>query len=90
MLEMFVQSHNGIHLLPALPSDLSQGTITGLRARGGYTVGLTWSGGILTRAVITATISHAPHTTVRLAGGTKTIPLTLAMGASQTFTASDF
>ncbi|KAF8661368.1 hypothetical protein AX16_001462 [Volvariella volvacea WC 439] len=60
MIEMFLQSHNGIlHLLPALPSELSQGTITGLRARGGYTVRLSWSGGRLSQAVVTATIDNA-------------------------------
>ncbi|KIJ25048.1 glycoside hydrolase family 95 protein, partial [Sphaerobolus stellatus SS14] len=60
MIEMFIQSRNGIlHILPALPAELSQGTITVLRARGGYTVNLSWNSGNLTQAVVMATINNA-------------------------------
>jgi len=91
MIEMFLQSHNGIlHILPALPAELSQGSITGLRARGGYTVNLSWNGGKLSQAVIMATINNATTLQVRLGNSSKRISLQLAKGASRTFTESDF
>ena len=55
---MLLQNQEGdIHLLPALPSVWPTGQVSGLRARGGFIVDITWERGALTRAVVHATRS---------------------------------
>lgn len=56
--EMLVQSHDGaIHLLPALPDVWQEGTLKGIRCRGGFTLNeMKWENGALQQAVITSRI----------------------------------
>ncbi|KAL0067474.1 hypothetical protein AAF712_005462 [Marasmius tenuissimus] len=85
--EMILQSHNGeIHLLPAIPAAWGQGSVTGFRARGGFTIDLAWTNGALTEAKIKSTSGTAAQ--VRYDG--KSVGLTFSRGEEKTLGLSDF
>ena len=70
-----------VNLLPALPSALPNGAISGLRARGGMDVAIAWQNGKLVRATLKA--SETRPLKVRYAG--KEIELQAKAGQSYTF-----
>ncbi|MCW0481818.1 glycoside hydrolase family 95 protein [Gaoshiqia sediminis] len=63
--EMLLQSGNGeIELLPALPQAWKTGRVSGLRARGGYTVDMEWENGSFKKAIVVP--DHEGHFKVRV------------------------
>jgi len=70
IMEMLVQSWGGeLHLLPALPREWPRGEIRGVRARGGVTVDLAWSGG----KPAALTLQGRPNTKVRIRSAAGTL-----------------
>ncbi|KAJ7692887.1 alpha-L-fucosidase [Mycena rosella] len=91
ILEAFFQSQGGeIHLLPAVPAELSTGSFSGLRARGGVRVDAAWTAGALSGATITSTLSGSRTVTVRLTNATNTVTFELEGGGTKQLAASDF
>ena len=85
--EMLLQSHDGVvRLLPALPAAWPDGSVRGLRARGGVEVSIDWSGGRLVRATVLAITSG--NQTFEHCGGRKEI--TLPAGEKRVLVPEDF
>jgi alpha-L-fucosidase 2 len=90
MAEMLLQSHqrlpggsetHQIDLLPALPRAWARGTVTGLCARGGFEVDLSWDHGALTSAVVRSKRGNP----CRLRSGERSVDLTTVAGTTYAF-----
>lgn len=58
--EMFLQSHSGeLHLLPALPTALANGCVSGLCARGAFVVDLQWQNNKLASARLHSKVGNS-------------------------------
>jgi alpha-L-fucosidase 2 len=92
--EMLLQSHERytdpkspnedryvIEFLPALPSTWPNGSVAGLRARGGFVIDMTWHDGKLEAA----TIRSVGGTTTRMRYGDKVVDLKLTNGSTKQF-----
>jgi alpha-L-fucosidase 2 len=87
--EMLLHSHNNeIKLLPALPAKWSDGHIKGLKARGDYTVDISWKNGELAGATIRAG-AKSPES-VRVVYKNKSIELRLKPGKSKSIDPKNF
>ena len=85
--EMLLQSHTSeIILLPALPDKYPNGSVKGLRARGGYEVDISWQSGKLTQA----TIRSGQGGDVKLRYHDRIIQFTIPGNSKRTIKISDY
>ena len=95
--EMLLQSHDGeIVILPALPSEWKSGKVTGLRARGGFTVDIEWKdegckvgkSDATSNIVATVTIVADRTDEIKVRFADKTCTVTLEKGKRDVFSLS--
>lgn len=68
--EMLVQSYDGyIYILPALPDVLANGSVKGLKARGGFEIDIDWKNGKLVKLVVKSALGG--NCRIRIAEGLK-------------------
>ena len=80
--EMLLQSHEGyISLLPALPDSWSEGSYSGLCARGAFEIGVEWEKGIPTRMTLLSKVGGKAR--VKMGNGAR--PRLLKCGAEIAF-----
>ncbi|MEO6281729.1 glycosyl hydrolase family 95 catalytic domain-containing protein [Roseateles sp.] len=85
--EMLVQSQDGvIDLLPALPAAWPEGSVKGLRARGGFEVDIAWAGGRVTSATVRSVAGAGGG---RVRAGERVVALKLQPGQSRTLSSKD-
>ncbi|MDO5979883.1 glycoside hydrolase family 95 protein [Flavivirga spongiicola] len=81
--EMLLQSHEDstIRVLPALPKAWENGSIKGLKARGGLTVNIYWKNNKLTKAELSSKFDHEFNIKYK----NNTIPVKLSKGETYTY-----
>jgi alpha-L-fucosidase 2 len=82
MVEMLLQSYDDqIILLPALPSAWPDGSVTGLKARGGFTLDMTWKAGRPEHVTLTSAFGES----ATLLFGSQALKVDLKKGETATF-----
>jgi alpha-L-fucosidase 2 len=87
ILEMLLQSWgNELHILPALPSAWTRGSIRGVRARGGLIVDLQWQNGSAVKLLVRGPASSS----LRIRAGNAVLRRSLNAAGSLHLTGRDF